>query len=217
MAIHAKGSRPVRKPSAKAARPLVRAASTGRMSEATPRKTVPRTNDAGIAASKDYRALVNATCETLPKVKHKLTLTEFRRCLRHADLRERVHIEREGVPYFVLIDLSKAMGASATDAQELFGIPSATYKKKVAEKKPFGGTAGQSVVGMLDLINKVEELLDPEHPEAQGFNTERWIGEWIYRPQPALGGKPPAEFIDTPSGREEVMRLLGAAASGAYL
>jgi uncharacterized protein (DUF2384 family) len=35
-------------------------------------------------------------------------------------------------------------------------------------------------------------------------------------PQPALGGRKPADLIDTPAGVEVVARLLGSIASGAF-
>ena len=38
----------------------------------------------------------------------------------------------------------------------------------------------------------------------------------IERPQPALGGRKPADLIDTPTGVEVVARLLGSIESGAY-
>ncbi|MDH5540593.1 MAG: MbcA/ParS/Xre antitoxin family protein, partial [Rhizobacter sp.] len=36
------------------------------------------------------------------------------------------------------------------------------------------------------------------------------------RPQPSLGGRRPAELIDTPTGIEVVSRLLGSIESGSY-
>jgi hypothetical protein len=85
------------------------------------------------------------------------------------------------------------------------------------EKALFSGTPGQSVVGLLELINKVEDMLLAEQGDAlTGFDVEKWVGQWIQRPQPALGGMAPADLLDTPSGRESVMRVLGAIQSGAY-
>ena len=66
--------------------------------------------------------------------------------------------------------------------------------------------------------NRVEAMVqvEGETPETQHFDAAKWVGEWIQRPQPALGGVTPAELMDTPSGRDAVMRLLGAIQSGAY-
>jgi len=52
--------------------------------------------------------------------------------------------------------------------------------------------------------------------EAKMFDATKWLGQWIERPQPALGGRKPADLLDTPTGVELVARLLGSIESGAY-
>lgn len=73
-------------------------------------------------------------------------------------------------------------------------------------------------MGLMEIINKIEDLLaaEQENVEVKDFDVERWVGQWIKRPQPALGGIPPGELMDTPAGRERVMRLIGAIQCGAY-
>ena len=58
---------------------------------------------------------------------------------------------------------------------------------------------------------------DSTAAEAKNFDTVKWLGQWIERPQPALGGSKPADYLDTPTGVEIVSKLLGAMRSGAYL
>lgn len=141
----------------------------------------------------------------------------FRALLRNAPLAERVAIEREGVPFQVVQGLIDGIGVSSVDFQRYVRMPKATFSKKMKEKALFSGTPGQSVVGLLELINKVEDMLLAEQGDAlAGFDVEKWVGQWIQRPQPALGGMAPADLLDTPSGRESVMRVLGAIQSGAY-
>jgi hypothetical protein len=50
----------------------------------------------------------------------------------------------------------------------------------------------------------------------EGFDASRWVGEWLERPLPALGGAKPAEYMDTMEGQELISRLLAQAQSGAY-
>lgn len=145
------------------------------------------------------------------------TARRYRYDLRSADLYRRVEIERDGVPHDVVKALIEDLGASATEFQKMVGMPKATYIKKIAHKELFSGVSGQSVVGILDLINLVEDMLDPAQPDVAGFDVEAWVGRWIRTPQPALGGAQPAALLDTPSGRQSVMRVLGALQSGAYL
>lgn len=145
-------------------------------------------------------------------------LRAFRAQWRHAALHERVQIERQGVPADVVRSLVTEIGVSSTDFIVYVGMPKATFSKKIREKSKFAGAAGQSVVGFVELINKVEDILaaQGDNPDAANFDVERWVGEWVERPQPALGGVAPAELMDTPSGRASVMRVLGAMQSGAY-
>ena len=83
------------------------------------------------------------------------------------------------------------------------------------------GNAGGTVVNEAafgQLLARVEELAaQSTHPDAAGFDTARWLGEWIRKPQPALGGRRPEELLDTPTGQAAVMRVLGAMESGASL
>lgn len=142
----------------------------------------------------------------------------FRKMLRTAPLADRVRIERDGVPYAVVKNLIDEIGVSSSEFRIYVGIPKATFTKKMKEKALFSGTPGQSVVGLMDLINKVDDMLAAEvdNEAAKNFDVEKWVGEWIQRPQPALGGLAPAELLDTPTGRASVMRVLGAIQSGAY-
>ncbi|TXH74063.1 MAG: DUF2384 domain-containing protein [Lysobacteraceae bacterium] len=144
-------------------------------------------------------------------------MRRYREELRQANLESRVRIEREGVPYFVVKELIQELGTSTAEFQQMVGMPKATFAKKIAQKELFSGASGQSVVGLIELINKVEDMLDPRNPAAANFDVEAWVGQWIRMPQPALGGEQPANLMDTPSGRQSVMRVLGALASGAYL
>jgi uncharacterized protein (DUF2384 family) len=152
------------------------------------------------------------------KVKLPTNVDSFRELLRTAALYERVRIERDGVPSQVVKGLILDIGLSSSDFQAFIGIPKATFTKKMKDKSLFGGTTGQSVVGLMELINKVEDMLaaDQENAAAKNFDVEKWVGNWIQRPQPALGGLAPAELMDTPTGRASVMRVLGAIQSGAY-
>lgn len=55
------------------------------------------------------------------------------------------------------------------------------------------GTLGGEVVNeetFEQLVARVEELAaQSTHPDAAAFDTARWLGEWIRKPQPALAGR----------------------------
>jgi uncharacterized protein (DUF2384 family) len=68
---------------------------------------------------------------------------------------------------------------------------------------------------VMNLIAQVQAMVD-ESGEPSGFDSARWVRQWLQRPVPALGGRRPAEFMDTAEGRALVSRLLAMAQSGAY-
>jgi uncharacterized protein (DUF2384 family) len=139
----------------------------------------------------------------------------FRRKLKNAGFDVRVRAEREGVPSELVVTVMKEMGSTSGEFQRMVGVPKSTFAKKISEKSAFAGASGQAVLGLAELVNLAEELVDAK--AAAGFDASRWVGEWIQRPQPALGGRRPADLMDTPTGRESVKRVLGAIGSGAYL
>jgi Uncharacterized conserved protein len=142
----------------------------------------------------------------------------FRGYLRGAELNERVKLERQGVPSLVVKDFISRSGVTARTIQEAAGIPKATFTKKLRGKTLIGGTAAHSLMGMFDLVNAIEDMVrrDPA-AGAESFNAEEWVGEWIQKPIPALGGQRPADLWDTPAGREAVLRVVGAAREGVFL
>jgi len=71
---------------------------------------------------------------------------------------------------------------------------------------------------MVRLLAVAREIVaNSDSARAKDFDTAKWLGSWIEKPQPALGGRRPAEMLDTPTGIETVVKLLGALESGAYL
>ena len=48
------------------------------------------------------------------------------------------------------------------------------------------------------------------------FDVDAWLQEWLRLPQPALGGVAPMEMLNSGSGIEHVVRLLGSLTSNSY-
>lgn len=61
----------------------------------------------------------------------------------------------------------------------------------------------------------VQQMVD-ESGNAAGFDAAVWLRVWVHRPQPALGGARPLDYMDTAERQEVVMRLLGSIQSGSY-
>src|SRR5438552_2430332 len=130
---------------------------------------------------------------------------------------ELVEIEREGVRGSLIKDLSRRLEIPASRMFGILGVPKATAEKKAATGEMVTGSGGQAAIGIAKLLAIAEEIVAHSTArEAKGFDAAKWLGQWIERPQPALGGRKPAELLDTPTGVEMVARLLGSIESGAY-
>lgn len=145
-------------------------------------------------------------------------VVEFVRRVAAATPMEIVSVERSGVNTAFLKDLSKHMQMPAVRIFDIVGVPKATAEKKAAAQEPLAGAGGQAALGLARLLAMANSIVaNSTAQEAQGFDAGKWLGQWIERPQPALGGQKPADLIGTPTGLAMVERLLGAIESGAYL
>ena len=128
-----------------------------------------------------------------------------------------IDLERSGVQGTLIKDMSRQMEMPSSRLFTILGIPKATAEKKAAAGELVKGSGGQAAVGMMRLLCMAQEIVaNSTASQAQGFDSAKWLGQWIERPQPALGGRKPADLIDTPTGVELVARLLGSIESGAY-
>lgn len=129
-----------------------------------------------------------------------------------------VEMERQGVAGTFITDLSKRMELPSSRVFAMLRIPPATAARKSVAGAVVDGRAGLAAIGMIKLLGIAQDIVrDSTSADAKGFDTVKWLGQWIERPQPALGGRKPADYLDTPTGVEIVAQLLGAIHSGAYL
>jgi putative toxin-antitoxin system antitoxin component (TIGR02293 family) len=135
----------------------------------------------------------------------------------NADPMQTVELERRGTPVTIVKDLSKKMGIPTVRMFKILGLPKATATKKARGGENVTGTAGYAAMGMAKLLAAAEEIVaNSTADEARNFDAAEWLGRWIERPQPALGGRRPAELLDTATGVQVVARLLGSIESGSY-
>jgi len=130
---------------------------------------------------------------------------------------ELVEIEREGVRGSFVKDLSRRLAIPTSRMFGILGVPKATAEKKAAAGEMVTGSGGQAAIGIARLLAMAEEIVaNSTVREAKDFDAAKWLGQWIERAQPALGGRKPADILDTPTGLDVVSRLLGSIESGAY-
>jgi len=135
-----------------------------------------------------------------------------------AEPMDQVELEREGLPAGVVASLAQVMAVPRVRIFEMMDLPRATMEKKISDDEVLTGVANRRALNLLRLLAHAREILkDSTSAAADRFDVARWLGRWIETPQPALGGKKPAELLDTEIGASMVDRTLGAMRSGAYL
>lgn len=144
-------------------------------------------------------------------------IDDFVASVNAADPIQLIEAERKGVAGIFVKDLSKRMEIPAQRMFDMLGVPKATAEKKAAAGELLTGSGGRAALGIARLLGIARDMVDNSlAPEARDFDSAKWLGQWLERPQPALGGRKPGELIDTPTGLDVVARLLGAIESGAY-
>ena len=98
---------------------------------------------------------------------------------------------------------------------ERLGFSRATIDRKAKDKQNLTTEQGERVVGLAKLIGQVQTMID-ESGDPEGFDAAQWVGRWLEQPNQALGGKRPAEFMDTVAGQEIVSGLVAQMQTGAY-
>lgn len=134
-----------------------------------------------------------------------------------ANSEQLMELEQEGVPGTFITGLSERLNVPKQRMYGVLGISKATAERKATKSGKLTGASGYAALGMAKLLGIAQEIVDNSTAEeANGFDAAAWLGEWIERPQPALGGRKPAEMLKTPTGIKVVARLLGSLESGAY-
>lgn len=137
--------------------------------------------------------------------------------LRDATPMQRVAAERQGVAARLVKDLASEMAIPAVRMFKIIGVPKATAERKAEKNEAIAGGGGQSALGVLNLLGIAQSIVaESTDDQAAQFDVAKWLGRWIESPLPALGGRKPADLLDTPTGIDVVARLLGSLQSGAY-
>ena len=143
------------------------------------------------------------------------TVASFIAKVETASVMELVELERQGVSSGLLRDMAAEMDIPVARLRAILGVTKASMAREAAGPARVTGMASQAALNMARLLGMANGIV-ARSTAAEGFDASRWLGEWIELPQPALGGRRPADLMDTPSGAGAVARVLGAIESGAY-
>ena len=128
---------------------------------------------------------------------------------------ERVKLVKEGLPARVVVGISDSMSIPKDKLYTTLGLARATINRKVRDKKLLNQDESERVLGIIRLIGQALTMVT-ESGDPKAFDVVKWIAVWLEEPQPALGGKRPAELMDTAEGRAMVSDHLARMQSGAY-
>jgi putative toxin-antitoxin system antitoxin component (TIGR02293 family) len=132
-----------------------------------------------------------------------------------ADPMELVTIVKRGVPAESVQAVARLMSISKERLADTLGLASATVNRKSRDRKPLSSDETSRVVGMARLVGQVQAMVE-ESGDPEGFDAATWVAQWLEQPLPALGGRRPAELMDTPEGQSLVSNLVSRLQTGAY-
>jgi uncharacterized protein (DUF2384 family) len=115
---------------------------------------------------------------------------------------ERIALVKRGVQAGDVLKIAKTIGRPTVD-------------RKARAHQRLSIEHGERLIGLSKLVGQVQVMVE-QSGEATGFDAAMWLGEWFERPLPALGGKCPAEYMDTSEGQQLVSGLIAKMQSGAY-
>lgn len=138
--------------------------------------------------------------------------------LHRAEPLERADLAKEGAPASLLTDLARAMGVAKQRIYDTIGIPRATADRRVQAGRRLDTAASEGALGLARLVGQVEAIVaeSGDAEAAEGFDAAAWVADFLEHPHPALGGRRPADLMDTADGRAAVSQLVGQMQSGAY-
>lgn len=132
-----------------------------------------------------------------------------------ADPMELVTLVKRGVTAESVQALAKLMSISKERLADTLGLASATVNRKSRNQKPLSSDESSRVIGMARLVGQVQAMVE-ESGDPEGFDAANWVAQWLEQPLPALGGRRPAELMDTPEGQTLVSNLVARLQTGAY-
>jgi putative toxin-antitoxin system antitoxin component (TIGR02293 family) len=130
-----------------------------------------------------------------PAKKHEGNITAY----------EKIELINKGISKKDLEYLKEKSGLGYDQLAEILSVARATLINKKGSEK-FNASLSEKIVSLADIYSYGYEV----------FEDEARFNKWIFRPNQALGGKPPFNFLGNQYGREEIKNLIGRIDYGVY-
>ena len=118
---------------------------------------------------------------------------------------EKMNAVRLGISKKDLEDLKAKTRLDYDKLASALSVTRATLINKKKQEK-FNAALSERIISLADIYSYGYEV----------FEDEDRFNKWMFRPNQALGGKLPYEFIDNQFGREEIKNIIGRIDYGVY-
>ncbi len=139
----------------------------------------------------------------------------FAKSLHLASPAERVSLIRAGVPASRIPELAAALHVSRERLLGMLNLPDSSIRRKAHQSAVLSADLSERVIGLVSLIGQVAIMVE-DSGGPKDFDGAGWVGEWLERPIPALGGNAPADYMDTSTGQALVVSLLMQSQAGVF-
>lgn len=102
---------------------------------------------------------------------------------------DRVNLVKQGVPALYVKVLTACMGITKEKFYRTIGLTGPTVDRKLRASQLLNQNESERVIGIARLVGQAQSLIQ-DSGASENFDAARWIGAWLERPLPALGGRP---------------------------
>lgn len=178
-------------------------------------RNLTRSAPAVVGKAKPAVPKAASTAERRALGMHKLLASHDFAGLYAASPMDQVAVVKGGIAATEVARLADALKTSRENLYRWLGLPRQTVARKVKEAKDLSPQEGERLLGVAKLVGQVETMVR-ESGDPTGFDAAAWMAQWLDQPLTALGGRAPAELMDTSAGQGIVSQLLARSQSGAY-
>ena len=180
-------------------------------------RSVPRKARAVVAFPKPHRggAVKLGSKHSTPAASTRKPVRPSYERMIHLEPLEHVAMAKQGLPANAVPEFAERMGVSSEWLFSRLGLASATIGRKLRSDTPLSTEEGARTLGLARLIGLAQRIVEESGTPAS-FNAAAWVAHWLEQPLPALGGEPPAHFMDTSEGQAIVAGLLAQIQHGTY-
>ncbi|ACT94192.1 type II RES/Xre toxin-antitoxin system antitoxin [Dyadobacter fermentans] len=118
---------------------------------------------------------------------------------------QKIDMIRKGISKNDFERFKNKAGLDYDQLAHALSVARATLINKKGDEK-FNQALSERIVSLADIYSYGYEVFE----DVERFNS------WVFRPNPALGGQRPFDFLDNQFGREEVRNMIGRIDYGVY-